>query len=330
MNSTPPSSASSKPCSTIATIFWMASRSRPLEVKAFSSHTKSRWKKPRSFLRHRVAHQRDAAESVAGRTWLETGVQTVGKLRRRHGKILSLHRRSGAGFSVYPSRPRNLRSRRSVDRVDAIAIRLCRVGVATRSAYARVTPPTRDARNFGLDTLDHIIHSRPEYTEDFRKDYFTGTSTIISAPMRNAASPSSSNSCASTTSARCSSRSSFPQQIRGNCSPLGMSRTGSRQSRFERHQRRRLPTTRPINATPALTSYCRKICRARSASLPQRRQRTALHSQHATDQTPTSRTQREHLRARERPSAPRRFYPAASAISFNALANPPRVRSRKQ
>lgn len=31
----------------------------------------------------------------------------------------------------------------------------------------------RDARNFGLDTLDHIIHSRPEYTEDFRKDYFT-------------------------------------------------------------------------------------------------------------------------------------------------------------
>ena len=31
----------------------------------------------------------------------------------------------------------------------------------------------RDARNFGLDTLDHIIQSRSEYTEDFRKDYFT-------------------------------------------------------------------------------------------------------------------------------------------------------------
>lgn len=30
----------------------------------------------------------------------------------------------------------------------------------------------REARDFGLDTLDHIISSRPEYSEDFRKDYF--------------------------------------------------------------------------------------------------------------------------------------------------------------
>lgn len=29
----------------------------------------------------------------------------------------------------------------------------------------------REARDFGLDTLDHIISSRPEYTLDFRKDY---------------------------------------------------------------------------------------------------------------------------------------------------------------
>jgi len=29
----------------------------------------------------------------------------------------------------------------------------------------------REARDFGLDTLDHIISSRTEYTEDFRKDY---------------------------------------------------------------------------------------------------------------------------------------------------------------
>lgn len=29
-----------------------------------------------------------------------------------------------------------------------------------------------EAREFGLDTLDHIIRSRTEYTEDFRKDYF--------------------------------------------------------------------------------------------------------------------------------------------------------------
>ena len=29
----------------------------------------------------------------------------------------------------------------------------------------------RDTRDFGLDTLDHIIRSRTEYTEDFRKDY---------------------------------------------------------------------------------------------------------------------------------------------------------------
>jgi chorismate dehydratase len=30
----------------------------------------------------------------------------------------------------------------------------------------------RDAKDFGMDTLDHIIGSRTEYTLDFRKDYF--------------------------------------------------------------------------------------------------------------------------------------------------------------
>lgn len=30
----------------------------------------------------------------------------------------------------------------------------------------------REARDFGLDTIDHIIHDRTEYTEEFRKDYF--------------------------------------------------------------------------------------------------------------------------------------------------------------
>lgn len=30
----------------------------------------------------------------------------------------------------------------------------------------------REARDFGLDTIDHIISSRTEYTEEFRKDYF--------------------------------------------------------------------------------------------------------------------------------------------------------------
>lgn len=29
----------------------------------------------------------------------------------------------------------------------------------------------REARDFGLDTLDHIIRTRTEYTDDFRKDY---------------------------------------------------------------------------------------------------------------------------------------------------------------
>ena len=29
-----------------------------------------------------------------------------------------------------------------------------------------------EARQFGMDTLDHIIRDRTEYTEDFRKDYF--------------------------------------------------------------------------------------------------------------------------------------------------------------
>lgn len=29
----------------------------------------------------------------------------------------------------------------------------------------------REAKNFGLDTLDHIVRSRTDYTEDFRRDY---------------------------------------------------------------------------------------------------------------------------------------------------------------
>lgn len=29
----------------------------------------------------------------------------------------------------------------------------------------------REARDFGLDTLDHIINTRPEYTREFRRDY---------------------------------------------------------------------------------------------------------------------------------------------------------------
>jgi predicted solute-binding protein len=29
----------------------------------------------------------------------------------------------------------------------------------------------REARDFGLDTLDHIIANRTDYTFDFRKDY---------------------------------------------------------------------------------------------------------------------------------------------------------------
>jgi predicted solute-binding protein len=28
-----------------------------------------------------------------------------------------------------------------------------------------------EAKDFGVDTLDHIIRTRTEYTEDFRKDY---------------------------------------------------------------------------------------------------------------------------------------------------------------
>lgn len=30
----------------------------------------------------------------------------------------------------------------------------------------------REARDFGLDTIDHLIRDRTEYTEEFRKDYF--------------------------------------------------------------------------------------------------------------------------------------------------------------
>jgi predicted solute-binding protein len=31
----------------------------------------------------------------------------------------------------------------------------------------------REARDFGLDTLDHIIRTRTEYDQDFRQDYLS-------------------------------------------------------------------------------------------------------------------------------------------------------------
>jgi len=42
-----------------------------------------------------------------------------------------------------------------------------RRGVANRALRRQLY----QAKDFGLDTLDYIISSRPEYTEDFRKDY---------------------------------------------------------------------------------------------------------------------------------------------------------------
>jgi predicted solute-binding protein len=38
-------------------------------------------------------------------------------------------------------------------------------------ANAELRRQLREAKDFGLDTLDHIIRSRTEYTEDFRRDY---------------------------------------------------------------------------------------------------------------------------------------------------------------
>ena len=48
------------------------------------------------------------------------------------------------------------------------AVWAMRRGVHTPELRRRL----RDSCDFGLDTLDYIISSRPEYTEDFRKDYF--------------------------------------------------------------------------------------------------------------------------------------------------------------
>ncbi|MCX6895620.1 MAG: menaquinone biosynthesis protein [Verrucomicrobia bacterium] len=42
-----------------------------------------------------------------------------------------------------------------------------RRGVENRELRRRLT----EAKDFGLDTLEHIIASRPEHTEEFRKDY---------------------------------------------------------------------------------------------------------------------------------------------------------------
>lgn len=48
------------------------------------------------------------------------------------------------------------------------AVWALRRGVENRALRRQLT----EAREFGLDTLDNIIRTRTEYTEDFRKDYF--------------------------------------------------------------------------------------------------------------------------------------------------------------
>ena len=40
-----------------------------------------------------------------------------------------------------------------------------------RSPNAPLRKALREARDFGLDTLDHIISSRKDYTREFRQDY---------------------------------------------------------------------------------------------------------------------------------------------------------------
>jgi chorismate dehydratase len=48
------------------------------------------------------------------------------------------------------------------------AVWALRRGVENRELRRRLS----EAKDFGMETLDHIIRTRPEYTEDFRKDYF--------------------------------------------------------------------------------------------------------------------------------------------------------------
>lgn len=49
------------------------------------------------------------------------------------------------------------------------AVWALRRGVANAAELRR---QLHEAKDFGMETLDHIIRSRTEYTEDFRKDYF--------------------------------------------------------------------------------------------------------------------------------------------------------------
>ena len=39
--------------------------------------------------------------------------------------------------------------------------------------HQRLRRQLRDAKDFGMDTLDHIISSRTEYDADFRRDYLS-------------------------------------------------------------------------------------------------------------------------------------------------------------
>jgi hypothetical protein len=86
---------------------------------------------------------------------------------------MSFDRRPALEFARSPPPHEILGFGRGLVRLD----RICRLSMRCGPCGAFPTNPLRrrlrEARNFGLDTLDYIISSRTDFDYDFRKDYLS-------------------------------------------------------------------------------------------------------------------------------------------------------------
>ena len=127
-----------------------------------------------SLLPHRLVVRAESAESSAGGTRVETGIQAAGRSmnppRNRMRCCSSATRRL-----IFNARPH------VHDILDlgtawfeltklpfVFAVWALRRGIENQALRRDLI---REAKHFGLETLDYLIETREEYDEDFRRDY---------------------------------------------------------------------------------------------------------------------------------------------------------------
>ena len=120
-----------------------------------------------------VAHERESVEGAAGRTRIEAGIQAAGRLRGRRRKRIWCCS-SATGRLIFSAR----RTTHEIFDLGTAwyeltnlpfvyAVWALRRGIENKELRREL----REAKSFGMETLDYIIETREEYDEDFRRDY---------------------------------------------------------------------------------------------------------------------------------------------------------------